>query len=216
MLDLILVDSKQIVLATFGSLGDLHPYIALALGLLSRGHRVTIATSPYYQPKIESEGIGFQGIRPDLSPDNTEMLKLIMDPKNGTEYVIRQIVFPHLRDSYEDLTEAARGTDLLVTHPLAIAGPLVAQKSGIRWISSLLAPFSFMSDHDPCVLAPAPWLAKLYPLGLAGVINKLGKFSVRSWSDPARKFRAEIGLPPGRDPIFEGQLAAWKYISNRS
>ena len=105
-----------------------------------------------------------------------------MDPKNGSEYVIRQVVFPHVRDSYEDMTQAVRLADLLVTHPLAIAGPLVAQKTGIRWVSSLLAPISFMSDHDPCVLAPAPWLAKLYPLGLGGVINKLGKFAVRSWS----------------------------------
>jgi hypothetical protein len=43
------------------------------------------------------------------------------------------------------------------------------------------------------------------PLGLAGIIFQVGKFAVRSWSDPVRKFRAEIGLPPGRDPIFEGQ-----------
>src|SRR4029453_13696962 len=199
------MDPKQIVLTTFGSLGDLHPYMALALGLQARGHRVTIATSPYYQAKIESEGIGFRGVRPDLSPDNTQLLKLIIDPKNGSEYVIRQVVFPHLRHSYGDLPQAARGADLLVTHPLAIAGPLVAQKSGIRWVSSLLAPISFMSDHDPCVLAPAPWLSKLYPLGLGGFLNKLGKFAVRSWSDPVRKFRAEIGLPPGGDPIFEGQ-----------
>ena len=55
------MDPEAVVLATFGSLGDLHPYMALALGLQARGHRVTIATSPYYQPKIESEGIGFRG-----------------------------------------------------------------------------------------------------------------------------------------------------------
>jgi len=196
---------KQILITTFGSLGDLHPYIALSLGLKARGHRVTIATSPYYRPKIQSEGIGFHAIRPNLSPDNTELLKLIMDKKKGSEYVIRQVIFPHLRDSYEDLTQAAQGADLLVTHPITYAGPLVAQKTGIRWVSTVLAPISFLSDHDPCVLAPAPWLAKLYPLGLAGVINKLGKSAMRSWSDPVRKFRVEIGLPPGAEPIFEGQ-----------
>ena len=166
---------------------------------------MTLATSPYYQSKIESEGIGFHAVRPDLSPDNTELIRLVMDAKRGSEYVIREVIFPHLRDSYEDLTAAARGADLRITHPITYAGPLVAQKTGIRWVSTVLAPFSFLSDHDPCVLAPAPWLAKLYPLGLAGVINKLGKFAVRSWSDPVRRLRAEIGLPPGGDPIFEGQ-----------
>src|SRR5260221_4688224 len=119
------MDPKQIVITTFGSLGDLHPYLALSLGLKARGHRVTIATSPYYRPKIESEGIGFHAVRPDLSPDNTELLKLVMDAKKGSEYVIREVIFPHLRDSYEDLSQAVIGADLLVTHPITYAGPLV-------------------------------------------------------------------------------------------
>jgi len=199
------VGPKQIVITTFGSLGDLHPYLALALGLQARGHRVTIATSPIYRPKVESEGIGFHAVRPDLSPDDTEMLRLVMDRKKGSERVIRQVILPHLRDSYDDLSQAVAGADLLVTHPITYAGPLVAAKTGIRWVSSVLAPISFLSRYDPSVLAPAPWLAKLYPLGMAGVINTLGKFAARSWSDPIRRLRAEIGLPPGGDPIFEGQ-----------
>jgi UDP:flavonoid glycosyltransferase YjiC (YdhE family) len=40
---------KQIVLTTFGSLGDLHPYIAIALGLKGRGHEAVIATSGFYR-----------------------------------------------------------------------------------------------------------------------------------------------------------------------
>ena len=110
-----------------------------------------------------------------------------------------------MRDSYDDLSQAAAGADLLVTHPLTYAGPLVAAKTGIRWVSSVLAPISFLSRYDPSVLAPAPWLAKLYPLGIAGAIITLGKFAARSWSEPIRQLRDEIGLLQGGDPIFEGQ-----------
>ena len=39
---------RRIVLTTFGSLGDLHPYIAVALGLQARGHEAVIATSGAY------------------------------------------------------------------------------------------------------------------------------------------------------------------------
>jgi UDP:flavonoid glycosyltransferase YjiC (YdhE family) len=35
---------KRIVLTTVGSLGDLHPYIAIALGLKARGHDAVVAT----------------------------------------------------------------------------------------------------------------------------------------------------------------------------
>lgn len=200
---------KRIVIATFGSFGDLHPYMALALGLQARHHRVTIATTAVYRSKIEAEGIGFHAVRPDLSPDNPGLLKLIMDAKKGTEFVIRELFLPHLRDSYDDLTAAAAGADLLLTHPLTYAGPLVAQKTGIRWASSVLAPISFLSAYDPPVPAPAPWVAKLRGLGpgVNRVIFGLGKWSLRSWSDPVRKLRAEIGLPPGADPIFEGQFS---------
>jgi|SRR5579884_623618 len=54
---------RRIVLTTFGSLGDLHPYIAVALGLQARGHETVIATSSYYRQKIEALGIGFLAVR---------------------------------------------------------------------------------------------------------------------------------------------------------
>src|SRR5437868_2219885 len=116
------MDPKQIVITTFGSFGDLHPYLALAIGLTSRGHRVTIATSAVYRSKIESEGIAFHPVRPDLSPDDTGMIQRVMDAKRGTEYILREVLFPHLRAAYEDLTEAVRGADLLLTHPITFAG----------------------------------------------------------------------------------------------
>jgi rhamnosyltransferase subunit B len=201
------MDKKRIVIATFGSLGDLHPYLALALGLRARGHRVTIATSPIYQPKVESEAIGFHAVRPDLSPETSGLLERAMDPKKGTEYILRELIFPHLRASYDDLSAAAAGADLLLTHPITFAGPLVAQKTGIRWVSSVLAPISLFSAHDPPVLAQAPWLAKLRTLGphFHSAIFKLAKARASPWTDPVRQLRAEIGLPPGADPIFEGQ-----------
>ena len=40
---------KKIVIATFGSLGDVHPAIALGLGLKARGHNISIAVSEVYQ-----------------------------------------------------------------------------------------------------------------------------------------------------------------------
>jgi rhamnosyltransferase subunit B len=198
---------KRILMATFGSFGDVHPYMAVALGLQSRGHRATIATSALYKSKIEAEGIGFHAVRPDFSPEDTGILKLAMDRRKGTEYVLREMVLPHLRGSYEDLAEAAAHADLLLTHPLIFAGPMIAQKTGLRWASSVLAPLSFLSIYDPPVPAPAPWLAKLYRLGppMSRLIIGLARLGIRSWSDPVRQLRAELGLPPGADPIFEGQ-----------
>ena len=45
---------KKIVISTFGSFGDLHPYIAVALELKRRGHRPVIATSEIYREKTDA------------------------------------------------------------------------------------------------------------------------------------------------------------------
>ena len=60
--------AARIVLTTFGSLGDLHPFLALGLGLKARGHAVALATHEYYRSKIETAGLDFFPVRPNASP----------------------------------------------------------------------------------------------------------------------------------------------------
>ncbi len=203
---------RRIVLTTFGSLGDLHPCIAVALALNDRGHEAVIATSDYYREKIESLGIGFRAIRPDL-PDanaNPDLVRRIMDPRQGGECVIREIVLPSLRGSYEDTLAAVEGADLLVSHTLTFTTRLVAEMKGIPWASMMLQPFGFFSGYDPPVLPVAPFLSKLRFLGSAfhRPLFWWAKRSVRSWFEAWHSLRAEIGLPPSSDnPLFEGQHA---------
>ncbi|KAG6856527.1 hypothetical protein H0H87_003452 [Tephrocybe sp. NHM501043] len=49
---------KHFVCLTIGSRGDVQPYIALGLGLMKEGHRVTIATHQEYKGWIVGFGIG--------------------------------------------------------------------------------------------------------------------------------------------------------------
>jgi UDP:flavonoid glycosyltransferase YjiC (YdhE family) len=203
---------KRIVLATFGSLGDLHPYIAIALGLQARGHEAIIATSESYRQKIEALGIGFRAVRPD-HPDleaNPALMQRIMDLRKGPECVIREFIMPALRESYEDTLAAADGADLLVSHTLTFTVRLVSEKTGIPWASTILQPFCFLSVYDPPVLPNAIALAKLRFLGLMfhRLLYGLGKWSVRSWGEPWHRLRAELGLDPVADsPMIEGQHA---------
>ncbi len=200
---------RRIVLTTFGSLGDLHPFIAVAQGLQARGHDAIIATSRHHRQRIEARGIGFHAVRP-VGPDlivDRDAMRLCMDSRKGTEYVVREIVMPALRESYEDVLAAAQGADLLVSHVLTYATRLVAEKTGVPWAGCFLQPVGFFSAYDPPVLAPAPFLSYFRFLGPAfhRPLFWLAKRSCRSWVDPWRLFRAEIHLPPtSEDPLFEG------------
>lgn len=197
----------NVLLCSLGSHGDVHPNLALGRELLQRGHAVTFATSSYYGDLIQRHGIAFVPIRPEAPVHDQAMMAGIMDARRGPETVIRQYVMPAVRDTYQDLLVPAAWADLLVSHVLTYAVPVLAEKTGKPWASTVLSPMVFFSAHDVPVLAPLPALAKLRVLGPrfnTWLIRQMKRVS-RSWSQPVAALRRDLSLPPGRDPLWEGQ-----------
>jgi rhamnosyltransferase subunit B len=203
-----LTESKRrIILTTFGSFGDLHPFLAIAEELQRRGHTPVVATVELYREKVEAAGFEFRLVRTgQIGQPDRALIRKVMHLRTGPEFIIRQLVMPSLRLAYEDTLKAAEGADLLVAHPLTFATPLVAEMRGIPWASTQLAPMSFLSPYDPPVLPGAPLfdlLSKLGPAVLRPLIG-LAKRVVSGWTEPYRLLRAELGLPPVKNPMFEG------------
>ena len=198
---------KRILMTTTGSLGDLHPFIAIGLELRSRGHDVTLATSNFYRSKVEQTGLRFAPMGPHLDLEISKVMDRVMDLKKGPEYLIRQILYPSVPGAYAEVMEAARGVDLIVTHPITFAAQIAAEKTGLPWVSTVTAPLSFFSRFDPSVIATYPYLIKLRTFGpsLYGTVLKLGRLQTHFWRAPLTRFRASVGLPAGSDPLFEGQ-----------
>jgi rhamnosyltransferase subunit B len=187
---------SRIVVTTIGSLGDLHPKIAIALELRKRGHGVVFATHEGYQGKIEALGFKFHEMRPDGTEDPVEIARMT-DSKTGSEYVVRNWLLPNLRETYTDLMDAAKDADFIIAGEIVYAARLVAETLGIRWASTALQPFSFFSAYDPPVLSFFPLLAKLRPLGVTvnrGAID-LAKYVIKSWAEPIHQLRKELKLP---------------------
>jgi len=213
------MQSKRILLSTFGSFGDIHPYLAIALELKARGHHPVVATSEVYREKIELRGIAFHPVRPDMPSFDQpeELVRLIegaMDPREGGERVM-EMLLPFLHDIYDDLNAAANDADLILTHPLPLVGPIVAQVRKLPWVSSVLAPASFISVYDPIVPPQWPWLyhlMRLSPLVGRGVLG-LAKIKLDKLMRPVYELRAELGLPRGEQPILAGQHSPAKVLA---
>jgi UDP:flavonoid glycosyltransferase YjiC (YdhE family) len=197
----------RIVLTTWGSYGDINPYMGLALALRARGHEPVLAAPGYYRSLAEGEGVAFHAVRPEIDPGNSEIVARVMHPRHGPEVILRELMLPSVEDAYEDLQQATSGADLLVSHPITFAAPVLAHKTGIPWVSSVLAPISFFSAHDFPVLPFAPFLKRLERLGpwVGPLLGRVAKHSTRNWSAPVYDFRARLGLPKGEDPIYAGQ-----------
>ena len=188
--------SRRVLLTTFGSLGDLHPYLAVGQELRRRGYAVRVATLGRYRERVEAAGLEFALLRASSTEQLTPaLIERALHSRTGVRYIVRDLVMPSLRTAYEDTVLAADGADLLVTHPLTFATALVAEQRRLPWLSTQLAPIGLASAFDP---PPLPGLAWLRPLGAGpGVYRlllKLADWMTRRWMRPVDALRAELGL----------------------
>jgi len=199
----------RIVLSNIGTFGDINPLVALALELRRRGHVPVMALPAVYTQKIVPLGLEFHAVRPDIDPSNSILVEMVYDVKHGTEHGLRDFLFPSLRQTYDDLLDAAtkpERADLLLLGELNYAGPLVAEVTGIPWASYVLAPLSFFSAFDPPVLPPYPKLASADKVaGFGRVIKRLARFTSRKWPQPIYDLRRELGLQKGPNPLFDAK-----------
>ena len=71
----------------------------------------------------------------------------------------------------------------------------------------MLFPIAFASAYDPPTPPQFPALrdiATIHP-AIASALFGFGKWTTRFWVEPIQRLRRELGLPPGPNPIFEGQ-----------
>ena len=197
----------KIVIAAFGSLGDMHPMNALGIELKRRGHTVIFAAMEFYREKIEILGFEFRPMRPHLDPNDKELARELMDAKSGSELLLKKLILPNLRPMYEDLTAAVRDADLLISTEVVFAAASVAEKTGVKWITTTLAPGTFLSAHDPFVPPTAQWFRHLRFLGSGfhGAMLKFVRRMIDSWFEDYRRFRREIGLSENKNPLFDGK-----------
>ena len=197
---------QRIVLTAVGSLGDLHPYLAIGQELAQRGHRPVVATVPAFRERVEAAGLEFAPMRAATAEEpSAELIRRVFNGRKGVEYILRQLILPMLPLAYADTLRAAEGADLLVAHPLTWATRLVAEKGGIPWVSTMLAPACLLSAFDPPLLPGMEWVYRLGPAPHDWrLIFHLADRTTRRWLRPYDDLRRGLGLPNSGNPLFSG------------
>ncbi len=191
---------SRILLTSWGSFGDVYPYLGIALALKGRGLWPVLAMPEFYRPVVEGLGLEFHPVGPQIDPTDRATIARLMDPIRGSEAIIAGLLMPSLRADFVALEAAARDADLIVT---------VAQTRRLPWVSTVLAPISFFSAIDVPVIPAAPRLVHLRRLGpwVGRLIGRVVRGATRRWMEPVYALRAEQGLPRGGHPLFEGQFS---------
>jgi rhamnosyltransferase subunit B len=152
------------VIVTIGSAGDLFPFMAMALALRGRGHRVSFLAPGQHAPYVAGTGLDFTGLPADpavlLEPDLWHATRGFGVVWRATRPAMAKIV-PYLDALPQDEPV------VLLAHPLALpeADLCRTTRPGLKVAAAYLAPQNLPTVHDPLMFGP--WRVPAWvPLGL--------------------------------------------------
>jgi len=159
----------KITVNTFGSRGDIQPYIALSLGLQQAGHTVRIVTHQIFESFVKEHGLDFHPLQVD--PRQVLINQALSELGNNSIRIIRWMkenFQSTLRDIFEATLAANRDAELMLNSGLSFAGWHVTEKLGIPSLAAYLWPVT-PSRHIPAATGKIPpaWLP------FRGVVNYL-------------------------------------------
>lgn len=193
------MQQPHFLVITVGSLGDLYPFLSLALTLQQRGYQVTLLGLSYHAPIIQKAGIPFIGIGTD-----EDYLARIREPNlwhpiKGFQVFLRDYR-RHLVHAYHRFQDFACDQDYVVlAHPFALPSADLFRLNHPRTqvVAVHLAPASLRSCENPMQIGEMRiphWLPMAMRKALWWLIDTL-------LIDPAavpeiNAARRDCGLPP--------------------
>ena len=198
----------RFLLTSWGSHGDLHPFLSLGRGLLARGHAVTMVGHPDWGADTEAAGLRFvstgEPSREDFIRDHPDVLSMKWGGLVSLHTLVHRAIAPGFEHVTSALLAEAKLHDVIVAHHFAFPAPMVAELSGLSFATVSLAPGIVPSAYT---LPGANFaVAGMGPLGRIGnrVVWKVGQAITRCMVDPVvNRFRCQHHLAPVRDAVFE-------------
>lgn len=196
---------RRIVLATAGSLGDLHPFIALAIALKARGFEAEIASAPDYAEKVRAEGLAFHAIGPSQAELEARMgmtsVEMIRAVARSSTFLFEKLLLPNLESGTRQMAGIVAGAAAVVGSTFAAGAAMAAEMNAVPFVPVALQPAIVFSAYDPPRLPTAPWLAPAKG-GLQLAANRLlvatARLATQRWTRPVDRIRVGLGLPVQR------------------
>jgi sterol 3beta-glucosyltransferase len=185
----------KIGIFTYGTRGDVQPYIALALGLMDKGHQVTIAAPENFKDFVEGFGVGFHPLYGDAEEGmNSAEGQIVLRSENTIKLmkyffkVLHDIKVP-LRKSY---LEAFDKVDFIIANAATLViTSAIAEKQNKKLALSYFMPPVVSTAEFPLAdfdFFNFPWYNRL-TYKLAHI------FYWKFVKKETNEFRRELGLP---------------------
>lgn len=195
----------RVLLLTFGTQGDVMPFVALGQQLLAAGHEVTLAAPSRYASLVGAAGVNFGPIDdgPLAQLDLGATIGAVSD--NGFAAKARlarqlpamfSIVF---QDAWRVADELA--PDVVVHNGQVLAGPTIAERLGVPAVLGLPLPMYVPTREFAWLGVDLPWLPDW-----ANRASYVGmKANMLAFAGALDRFRTGLGLarrPHRHDPLL--------------
>ncbi len=144
----------RVLILTFGTLGDVRPFVALAKGLRAAGHEAGVCTAEGFRSLVVGAGVDYVHM-------GNEMLDLVqseMPRMGGASDALRLVsrMSAAMRSALLDQWQAACEfrPSLLVYHPKMLGGLHIAERLQVPAVASLPLPFLTPTRAFPIPLSP--------------------------------------------------------------
>jgi rhamnosyltransferase subunit B len=203
----------RIILVTVGSLGDLHPFIGVAIKLKALGHEPIMAVPNNHLESCRAAGLEAYGVFADydslaeeIGEEPETIVRKVME---SPDYLVRQILLRGLAASAQKLDKLMGGASLVITSMFALAGPIIAEKWNVPIVALLLQPIAILSSSAPSLMPDMPIFVRQAPgrLGRAwnrGLCKVMRAEMLRRYAKEINAVRHVHGLNSTRTaPIFD-------------
>lgn len=200
----------RIVVTTFGSTGDLNPFIALGIALRSRGHDVIFAVEANFQKQLSLLGFPVCLLTGDqekaLAPFRHQIFNN-EQPLTSLKLLMDHYILPTLPEKVVELREMCQQADLLISVAPQFAASIVADLLHLPLVSVILTPSTLPSAS----IAAQPLSIHL-PASLQHLSNRFswfvgGLFLRQIVDKPINNLRRTFHVPPRSNLMWTGNLS---------
>ncbi len=194
----------KITLLTYGSRGDVEPFISLAQGFIHAGHKVCLAAPNVYHSLVDSSKIDFIG----LPGEPQQLVQDFVDGAGKSQcrmiLTMSKFVLPLAVRVIEETRAACEDADIIIHSFLfTSAGHEIAREMGVPDISAQLFPVFSSTAEFPAPTFPDIPLGGLYRRITHDIVTQTFRQGSRLLYKRVR--RKNPGLPPLTSWPFDGR-----------
>lgn len=204
---------STIVILTFGTYGDVAPYLGLAGALRDRGHHVAIASQERYRELVAGAGFEYRHLPKDTEQetrDSTTAQDLIDGRRmKPSRHAVREMT-EQMQGVGPAMADASQGADILLcSGPVgALFGYHIAEALGVPSAALYLQPLAPTGDFAPPVLT-------LRSFGRLGnrAMWRMGALGEKVYLPQVNQVRRDLGLPEASRQSYQARRdALWPVL----